>query len=278
MELTPDILRTFVAAVRVGSFTGAAEQVNLSQSAVSVQMRRLERELGHRLFVRGKNGVEPTWHGRLLHGYAKRLLDIHEQALCALDASGGASLVRIGVPDDYADVCLCRVLKSFVRAAPGVRVAVVTGNSSGLLADVRKARLDLAICRGQGTGEGEPLCHGRLVWTGRAECLPKAGQSLPLVLPGEGCAVRAMALRALQDAGISCHTAFSCSNRTLAMAVAHQGVAVGVLPACLVPRGLQDSGLQRALPRLPETGVTMHRAAGGLSSAAELLAEHILKR
>lgn len=276
MELTPEVLRTFVAAVRVGSFTRAAGQVNLSQSAVSVQMRGLERELGHSLFVRGKNGVEPTWHGRILYSYARRILDIHEEALCALDASGRSTLVRIGVPADYADVCLCKTLKTFVRAMPQARMVVVTGSSPQLLDDVRKDRLDLAVCRGAGAEGGQSLCCGELVWVGTSRCLPVSGKSLPLILPDDGCAVRSMVLRVLEDAGLSYHMAFSCSNRASAVAVARMGAAVCVLPACLAPRELRHPALQQALPRLPAPEVFLHRAAGPLSSPAFCLAEILL--
>ena len=124
LQLDPDLLRTFVTIVDAGGFTQAAKQVHRTQSAVSMQVRRLEETLDRVLFERDGRGVRLAPDGEALLGYARRLLKLHDEAVAALTRPDLFGLVRIGTPDDYVDRFLPEILARFARAFPRVQVEV----------------------------------------------------------------------------------------------------------------------------------------------------------
>lgn len=122
--LDPDLLRSFVLIADGGSFTRAAQAVGRTQSAVSMQIRRLEDLLGHPLLLRGARGVEPTPHGAWLLDRARRLLAMHDEIVSTFRAPAMAGTVRLGTPDDYALRYLPGILARFAETHPAVEVEV----------------------------------------------------------------------------------------------------------------------------------------------------------
>ncbi|HQD57952.1 MAG TPA: LysR family transcriptional regulator, partial [Candidatus Competibacteraceae bacterium] len=155
-QLDPDLLRTFVAIVDGGGFTQAAKQVHRTQSAVSMQVRRLESELSRTLFQREGRSARLTPDGEALLGYARRLLKLHDEAVSVLSCPDLSGLVRIGTPDDYVDRFLPEILARFARAFPRVQVEVNCEPSVNLRRMLAEHRLDLALITctpGAETGE-----------------------------------------------------------------------------------------------------------------------------
>src|SRR3954462_11391523 len=125
-----DQLRTFIAIVETCSFNQVAEVVHKTQSAVSMQMKRLEERLGKAIFSRGGPASQLPEDGDRLLDYARRIVKLNVEALAAFDDAELAGRVRLGLPDDYADRYLPEIMARFSRAYPGVELTVVCQPSS----------------------------------------------------------------------------------------------------------------------------------------------------
>jgi DNA-binding transcriptional LysR family regulator len=145
MQLPNDLLRTFMSVVDTQSFTRAGQAVNLTQSAVSQQLKRLEQELGQELFARNGREVALTPAGEALLPYARRMLLLHDEAVSALSRPEMVGLVRLGSPDDYAARFLPSILARFAQAFPRVQVYVRCEPSSRLHHLLAESALDLIV-------------------------------------------------------------------------------------------------------------------------------------
>ena len=143
--LDTDQLRSFVAIVDTGSFTRAAERVNKTQSAVSMQIRRLEEQLGRPLFAKQGRGVRLTEDGEKLIDYARQMLQIEAAAFASVSRKALAGRIRFGIPDDYAESFLPEIVTRFARRHPLVELTVVCESSSCLAERVDGGELDMAV-------------------------------------------------------------------------------------------------------------------------------------
>src|SRR5690606_31956035 len=161
-SLDSDVLRTFVAIAEQGGFTRAGEVVNRTQSAVSMQMKRLEEDILQRqLFERDGRQVRLTAEGQVLLGYARRILKLQGEVFNTLRMPHMVGVVRIGTPDDYAMRFLPTILSSFAQAYPLIQVEVHCDSSKQLML---RQDLDLTIVtREPGNEIGELLRQERLV-------------------------------------------------------------------------------------------------------------------
>src|SRR3978361_1837509 len=142
--IDPDLLRSFAFVAEERSFTRAAERVGRTQSAVSMQMQRLEAVLGQKLLLRGKGGsVQLTPHGNFLLERSRELLAMNDQIWSAFRAPAMHGTLRLGTPDDYALRYLPTILKRFADSHPGVDVDVICEASSNLQPRLRTRDLDL---------------------------------------------------------------------------------------------------------------------------------------
>src|SRR5712671_2431378 len=143
--LDVDQLRTFIAIAEAGSFTRAADIVHKTQSAVSMQMKRLEERLDRAIFARDGRTSKLTEDGERLLDYARRIVKLNVEALAAFDDDELTGRVRLGVPDDYADRYLPEIMARFARAYPGVELTVICEPSVDLMERIDDNQLDLAI-------------------------------------------------------------------------------------------------------------------------------------
>src|SRR5499427_3662285 len=150
--LDSDQLKTFIAIVETGSFTRAAEVVHKTQSAVSMQMKRLEERLGRAIFARDGRASKLTEDGERLLDYARRIVKLNVEALAAFSDAELSGRVRLGVPDDYADRYLPEIMARFSRAYPGVELTVSCQTSIELMELIDDNHLDLAIVTDCGAG------------------------------------------------------------------------------------------------------------------------------
>src|SRR5919206_3651965 len=140
-----DQLRTFIAIAETGSFTKAAEVVHKTQSAVSMQMKRLEERLGKSIFARDGRASKLTEDGDRLLDYARRIIKLNIEALAAFNDKELTGRVRLGLPDDYADRYLPEIMARFSRAYPGVELTVICDPSVDLAKRIDGNELDLGI-------------------------------------------------------------------------------------------------------------------------------------
>jgi DNA-binding transcriptional LysR family regulator len=273
-DLDPDLLKAFLAVAEHRSFTRAAEQLNRTQSAVSVQIKRLEQRLGTRLFQRGRAGVMPTAAGDELRTYAQRILALHAEAVGALRARKPEAVIRLGLMDDYGTIVVPPLLASFAKSHPTVRVEVETGLTAMMPVRLGEAS-DLVIAmHPEGRGNGELLRREQAVWAAAACCRATEERTLPVALYPPGCLFRQWAAEALDRAGRPWRLAFVSRTLAAVESIAAQGLAVTVVKAGTLPSRLRALGPRDGLPSLPAADIRLHRARD-LSRSAALLADHL---
>lgn len=266
-------LRSFVAVAEAGGVTRAAGRLNLTQSAVSMQIKRLEDALGLVLFERTGRGVTATAEGEQLLGYARRMVALNDEALARLTGEAWEGELRFGVPGDIIYPHIPAVLSRFARSHPRVRVSLVSSATKRLLPAFNRGDLDLILTTEDHPGP-EPLAERRLVWVGAIG--GKAWRERPLRLGLEHISTfRPLALRALEQADIPWTIAVeSDSTRTVEASVSADLVVSCLLQTTLPPyvEAIEHGG---ALPDLPTMHLNLYVAEGATASLAGQLAEAV---
>jgi DNA-binding transcriptional LysR family regulator len=272
-----DQLKTFVAIVETGSFTRAAEVVFKTQSAVSMQVRRLEERLGKPIFARDGRASKLTEDGERLLGYARRMVRLSEETVAAFDEGELSGNVRLGLPDDYADRFLPEVLARFSRSNPRVEVAVVCEPSTELLKLARTGDVDLAIVTYCGEGPVEIIRKEPLLWVASSQHCAAEEAILPLALFKPPCIWRNSAVDALTAAGRKYRVLYQSANAGAISAAVLAGLAVTVLAESALRPGMRVLSEAEGFPRLPTCEIGILRSWNRPSSAlVEKLAEHIV--
>jgi DNA-binding transcriptional LysR family regulator len=276
-DLEPELLRAFLVVAQRLSFTSAAAALNRTQSAVSGQIKRLEASLGATLFERTTTRVALTPAGEGFVDYARRILQLGEEAVRRVHQHDVEGRVRLGVMDDYGAVILPPVLKTFSDAYPDVEIVMETGLTSGMVH--RLARdFDLVIAmHGLAERSGEQLRREKALWAGPPNLDPRTLDPLPVALYPVGCLFRKWALEALDRSHLRWRLAFVSHSLAAVEAIASQGLAVTVVKAGTFPKSLVPLGSKHGLPPLPRADIRLHRAPG-LSAAGNFLAEHIRRQ
>lgn len=273
--LDPELLKAFVAVADQRSFTRAASRLNRTQSAVSMQIKRLEDRLDASLFHRTKANVELSPAGEGLLGYARRILALSDEAVSRLRAHKVEGVVRLGVMDDYGSSILPPLLASFMAGYPLIHVQMETGltaNMPGRLGDV----FDLVVAmHPAGRGDGELLRREQAVWATSAHHAVEEQDPLPVALYPKGCLFRQWAMDALDRGKRRWRLAFVSHSLAAVESIAAQGLAVTVVKAGTFPPRLRALTERDGMPPLPAADIRLHRAAK-LSRAASLLGDHLL--
>ena len=206
-----ELLRSFVSVVDAGGFTRAGERVHRTQSTVSQQIKRLEDDVGQPLLNRTGKDVTPTEAGERLLSYARRLLALAEEARDVMARPGSEGAVRLGIPEDFAAYRLAKLLATFSRSRPGLRLDVRADQSTYLRRDLERGELDLALLkRDAGEKGGIAVWPERVHWvTSKTHPLDTKTGSVPLIGFPAGCLYRARAIHALESAGRSWHMAYT---------------------------------------------------------------------
>jgi DNA-binding transcriptional LysR family regulator len=264
--LDPDLLEAFVAVADHRSFTRAAARLNRTQSAVSMQIKRLEQRLGVELFSRTRANVDLNSAGEGLLGYARRILLLNDEAVGRLRDHTVEGVVRLGVMDDYGSLVVPPLLSRFVSGHPLIHVEMETGLTA-TMTDRLGSAFDLVIAmHPEGRGDGEFLRREQAVWA--------AGASHPVALYPQGCLFRKWAMEALDRAKRPWRLAFVSHSLAAVEAVAAQGLAVTVVKSGTFPSKLRALSERDGMPKLPAADIRLHRASN-LSHAASLLAHHL---
>lgn len=278
--LDPDLLRAFVFIAEDGSFTRAAARVGRTQSAVSMQVQRLEGVLGQRLLSRGKGGaVQLTPHGQFLLGRAREMLALNDQVMASFLTPAVQGTVRLGTPDDYALRYVPQVLRRFAENHPSVLVDVLCLPSHLLSERLRAGELDLALCSEGHEPAGWPaaaLWRGPLSWVTSEKYAPHRQDPLPVaVAVGEHCTWSVMARRALEAAGRPYRVAYSAGTLLGTMAPVLAGLAVTISTTSWLPEGLRMARPEDGLPALPSSAILMVKAPDARQPVTDTLAQYI---
>jgi DNA-binding transcriptional LysR family regulator len=270
--LDPELLKAFVAVADNRSFTRAAAMLNRTQSAVSMQIKRLEDRLGVTLLHRTKAHVDLSPAGESLLGYARRILTLNDEAIAELGERKIAGIVRLGVMDDYGISIMPPLLARFMADHPGIHVEMETGLTATMPARLGEA-YDLVIAmHAEGHNQGEFLRREQAVWAVGAEPI-EVCDPLPVALYPRGCLFREWAMTALDDARRRWRLAF-VSRSAAVEQIAAQGLAVTVVKAGAFPSRLRVLSERDGMPPLPGAEIRLH-CAPTLTRPASLLADHL---
>ncbi|WP_271571656.1 LysR family transcriptional regulator [Bradyrhizobium sp. CCBAU 11386] len=209
-----ELLRSFVSVVEAGGFTRAGERVHRTQSTVSQQIKRLEEDVGQVLLHRDGKDVRPTEAGERLLSYARRLLSLAEEARDVLSQPDSEGAIRLGIPEDFAAYRLAKLLATFSRSHPGLRLDVRADQSKNLARDLERGELDLALYKREAGEKGAiAVWPERVHWvTSKSHPIDAGAPSVPLIGFPQGCLYRAGAIHALESAGRTWHMAYTSSS------------------------------------------------------------------
>ena len=273
-NLDIDLLKTFLAIADTGSFTRAAADVHKTQSAVSMQMKRLEELLGRPLFGRDGRASRFTPDGERLIEYARRMVAMNDEAVSAFTRPELTGTVRFGTPDDYADRFLPEIVARFARTHPMVKVDVECLGSTILFERTRRGEMDLALVTcGCETVSGDPLRREPLVWVTSARHNVHLLDVLPLASPD--CEWRKAALSALDRQKRKYRIAYASSNSNAISAVVQTGLAVGAVPELCVRPGMRVLTERDGFPVIGTFDIGLVRRPGKSNSAIDALARHV---
>ena len=276
--LPTDMLITFLEIVESGSFSRAAEKVNRTQSAVSMQIRRLEDILGKPLFVREGRGSVLTPDGETLRSYARRIVRLNDEAISRLTLPDLSGVVKVGIPDDYATRFLPSILAGFSRTYPNVQVEVTVLSSYLLIQLVEEGKLELVVTTTPEPGyrDSRLLRKEPTVWVGSPDHPVEDLRPVPLALfPNQNCVFNNWAIRELEKIGVDYRIAYTSENIMGHIAAVSAGLAIAIMSESIVPEGLKVIYDDPAFPKLPEADIYLHRNQAAGNPATASLAEHI---
>ena len=273
-NLDLDLLRAFVTVSESRSFTRAGERLGRSQSAISLQVRRLEDLVGEPLFQRDARRVSLTDKGEVFLAQARRLLRVNDDIVAALAADEVEGEVRLGAPEDFATAHLPAVLGAFARSHPRIALSVTCDLTLRLLDKISAGELDLALVKREPLGWdlGVRVWREPLVWVGRDGDELASGKAVSLVVAPAPCVYRRRATSALDEAARAWRVAYTSPSLAGQLAALRAGLGVSVLPRAMAP---DDLAILGGAPELADTEIALirNRSAG---PAADRLAEHIL--
>lgn len=227
-----DLLRLYVAVCRQGSLSRAAAQANRTQSAVSMQMRRLEDLLDRRLFQRTGRGVVPTAEGELFLGYATRILALGDEAAARLARADVAGELRIGLAEEVATATLPAAIGRLHRAHPDIRLDVMVEHGVGLGRLWAEGGLDLMIAPTSAvTGDALVTWNVELLWAAAADFAIDPARPLDIVAFAMPCLWRRRMVEALTAAGRDHRVVMTSHSVTALQAGIENGLGIGLLPA-----------------------------------------------
>ena len=264
------LLRTLIAVSELGSFARAAARIGRSESAVSLQLKKLEAQIGRPLFHRAGRGVALTDAGDVLLTYGRRLVELNDETLAAAAGASIAGAVRLGVPQDFADIWLPATLVRFTRTHPGIRVETTIDRSPALARKLDQGDLDLAMTiapvRPSVALWSAPL---PMRWIGpRGFAAAKAMDPLSLAVFDPPCFFRSAATAALDRAGIPWKVVFTSPNLASLWAAVSGGLGVTVRAPVGLPSQLMALDEEAGLPALPSVALVMTGCEARQRSAA----------
>jgi DNA-binding transcriptional LysR family regulator len=271
-----DQLQSFCVIADCGSFTEAARRMNKTQSAVSMQIKRLEERLGEELFLRDGRSVVLTEQGEALYARARRMLRLNAEIVDLFSDEDLAGSIRFGVPDDYAVRLLPAILSGFRRTHPRIMVDVRCQPSEELLEGMRAGKYDVIVFT-QGVHQefGELFRTEKVFWVAAQGGSALAIDPLPLACGSHNCCWRANALDALTRIGRDFRIAYTSSNALAITSAVLSDLAVGFLPESALQPGMQVIAEAPGLPRLKEAQIALLRASHAYGGIYDALAQHV---
>ncbi len=268
------LLKNFAVVARAGSISLAAQQVGRTQSALSMQMQRLEEMLGQALLHRSGSGVRLTAAGEKLLAHAEALLARHDEIVGDMSGTALKGALSLGCPEDYSIAFLPDLLRGFCARHPDVELRMVCAPSFELRPLLHRRQIDIALVSLPDPEGVEVIRKESFVWVADAPQPDMLGQPvLPLALSAPVTLDYRAACDAMQAANRRYRVAFASNSLAGLIAIARSGQAISVLTRTAVPADLHI--VAAGLPPLPTIGIAVEFAEQRPAAAVRALGDHI---
>ena len=272
--LDSDLMRSFLAVADSGSVTAAADRLGRTQSAVSLQIKRLEDSLGQPLFERQARGVALTPRGEQLVPYARRVVALLEEAAIALREKPLAGPVRVGISDEYSGTVLPRALAAFDERHEGVQVSVRVDHSAAQIAALEADEIDIGVIYDwHYVQEGEILCIDPTVWVTSLTHAQHLRRPVPVAVYFRSEWSRDYAEQSLVRQGIDWRAAWTCDMAGGFRVAVTNGMAIAPLSRSTIPPGCRELTAEDGFPIVDSARVVLRRNPRGTSPAVEGMAD-----
>ncbi|NNF54308.1 MAG: LysR family transcriptional regulator [Acidimicrobiales bacterium] len=278
MQLDVESLRTLLAVLDHGGMTRAAEHLNLSQSAVSWKIKRLEERVGRPLLIRDGHQIRPTRDTRALLDDARALVEIHDRASARLVSTELSGTVRLGSNEEVDPATMALLLGRFKHTHPRASIEFLIDHTEHLVRDLEAAAIDIAIVQ-VADADLQPtdtvLWTDQLRWVTSCECWSDPQVPVPLITFGDHCFYRSLSEPFLVEAGIEHVVTYSASSIAGVKAAIEAGLGVGVLGSRYIGGDITpwDRGL--SLPALPVIHQIVRTVPGDTPDVARALVDAI---
>jgi DNA-binding transcriptional LysR family regulator len=271
-----DQLQTFVAIVDTGSFTRAADKVFKTQSAVSMQMRRLEERVGKTLFIRDGRLNRLSEDGERMLGYARRIIRLNNETIAAFDDQQLEGSIRIGTPDDYADRYMPAIIARFAKTNPNVELYIECEPSGELAARLARGELDVALVTHNPRARSSEVVRTEpLYWVTSMNHTVHEDPVVPLAVGRRSCLWRNLACSALDSAGRDYQVLFTSWSATVVASAVLSGLAVSLLPECAVRPGMRILSAADGFPALQPAQIGLMKRPGAPTALVNAICGHI---
>lgn len=269
-----DALRAMVVGIDQGSFSRAAIELGRSQSAVSMQLKKLEQLSGTQLFIRQGRGLVPTEAGDALVQYARKIVALNDEAARAVNANVAAETIRLGLPQDFYDDVMPATVHTFSERNPDVHLAVRAGNNHILSDEIDAGRMDGAIAffPQNSTSKGELLCEIPLRWLAHKDYTPSPENTdLHLVLFNHPCLFRQLAISSLDKSQRRWRAVLTTPSLAAIWSALRSNFGIGVRIGHAVPEDIRQIGKEFSLPELPPVELRLLGSSSASPAAKEMM-------
>jgi DNA-binding transcriptional LysR family regulator len=275
INLDLDTLRTLSVAHDLGSLAQAAKHLGRTPSAISLQMKRLQDDLGAELFRKRGRGLALTEAGVVALSYARRILALNDELLDMAQGANLAGHIRVGCPQDFASI-LPSVLSYFSSLYPRMQIELRIEGNAALADAIEKSQIDLAIVIGhEDRAAAQTVGQLDVVWIASSTFAPPRDQPLPLAALGPQCVFRKRAIQHLEAKKMQYRIAAHSSSLDGLWAALLGGLGITARTALNLPEGLRSAGSLFGLPLLGALPVTQHRNAHAQGAAIDRMASLI---
>ena len=277
--LSIDQLRSFIMIADQGSYTKAAEKLFRTQPAISLQMKRLEEQVGAPLFARAGRESRLTEAGRMLIGYARRIIDLNQEAIGRFSVFEAAGTVRIGVLEEVTLRPLVGLLTRFGRLCTRIKIELEVSTSWELVERIQKNELCLVVANSAySTMPSTDLWTEKYYWAIGQGFKMDEYDVLPLIVDpiDAPCDGLQEALAQLDEAGRQWDVAFASHSLLATQAAIRAGLGVGMISESALAEDLQIVGMEEGMPDIPDANIVLYRGTDATSSAVDSLADFLI--
>lgn len=277
LPLDSDLLRTFLAVLDAGSISAGAERIGRSQSAASLQIKRLEEIIGHTLFDRHGRGIALTPLGEELRDIAQHVVDLLDASLGHLRSEEIAGSLRVGIPDEYGPDVLPAVLASYARHHPNVEVSVRCASSAEFPVLIDRSELDMAVHDVAMAKKRQKILRRQpTVWATSSRHRPDKKSPLPIAVFDRECWWREAAIGALKRQKMEFRIVYESESVAGITAAIESGMAIGAIALSSLRQDFDELSASDGFPKLPQSTLVLETRKGLDQSIAHPMHEAII--